>query len=122
MRQITFALLFLVSAVAFGADLPAPAKAEVTQLLNTLGSSSCEFYRNGNWYKAAEAKAHLNSKYEYLLKKGLISSTEEFIRKGATESSMSGEPYQVRCPNEATQSSATWLGIKLRLMRAKSQP
>ena len=122
MRKISFALLFLVSTVAFGADLPAPAKAEIVQLLNTLGSSSCEFYRNGSWYKAAEAKTHLNKKYDYLLKKGLISSTEEFIRKGATESSMSGEAYQVRCPNEAAQPSAAWLGNKLKLLRAGNQP
>ena len=36
----------------------------VDALLHALGSSSCEFLRNGNWYDAATAERHLARKFE----------------------------------------------------------
>jgi hypothetical protein len=116
-RAFATALLFSAPILGIGAELPVAARSEVEHLLTVLGASSCEFYRNGSWHAPSEAQVHLRTKYEYLLKKGLIGSTEEFIAKGATQSSMSGEPYQVRCPNEATQPSSVWLSNKLRALR-----
>lgn len=116
-RVFAIVLLFSAPILGFGVELPATARSEVEHLLSVLGSSACEFYRNGSWYAPSEAQTHLRSKYEYLLKKGLIGSTEEFIAKGATQSNLSGESYQVRCANEATQPSAIWLGNKLHALR-----
>jgi hypothetical protein len=116
-RVFATVLLFSAPTLGIGAELPTTARSEIGHLLTILGSSSCEFYRNGSWHAPSEAQAHLRTKYEYLLKKGLIGSTEEFIVKGATQSNLSGEPYQVRCANEATQPSSIWLSNKLRALR-----
>ena len=102
---------------AYGKELPAPAKAEVQTLLNALGNSGCEFYRNGTWYDSAKAKDHIESKLAYLERKELIASAEEFIKLGATKSSRSGEAYQVRCPGQNPEPSATWLERQLKQVR-----
>jgi hypothetical protein len=86
---------------------------EVQYLLNYLGTSNCRFYRNGEWYGTEKAKEHLNKKYKYLLKKALIHTTEEFIALGGTQSSASGEPYQVRCGSAQAVPSAQWLSSEL---------
>lgn len=87
---------------------------EVGQLFRVLEQSNCEFSRNGSWYAAPKASEHLQRKYEYLQKKGLVTSTESFIELAATKSSMSGKPYQVRCGNTAPVSSQSWFTGKLR--------
>ena len=86
---------------------------EVQYLLNYLGTSNCQFYRNGEWYGPEKAKEHLDRKYKYLLKKSLIHNTEEFIAYGGTQSSASGEPYQVRCGSAQAVPSAQWLSSEL---------
>jgi Family of unknown function (DUF5329) len=60
---------------------------EISHLFECLNFSTCEFNRNGSWYKADKAAAHLNRKYEYLLRRNLVSSAEDFIERAATESS-----------------------------------
>ena len=86
---------------------------EVQYLLDYLGASNCQFYRNGEWYGPERAKEHLTKKYKYLQKKSLIHTTEEFIALGGTESSTSGEPYQVRCGSGQAVPSADWLSSEL---------
>lgn len=117
--------LLLLILIAFcpavrSADLTQPAVREIEQLLGALGSSGCMFYRNGSWYGAAQAQAHLTKKYEYLRKKKLIESAEEFISKGGAESSKSGKPYQVQCGQEGAVQSAVWLQSALHRLRAGS--
>jgi len=92
--------------------------AEVEQLLLGLGTSQCQFHRNGTWYDGPEAQAHLQKKYEYLRKKGLAETAEQFIANGGTKSSQSGEPYEVRCGAAAAEPSAQWLTEQLRQIRA----
>lgn len=58
-------------------------------------------------------------KLGYLVKKGLVTSSEEFIEKAGTRSRISGQPYKVRCPNQEEQPSAVWLGSQLRQIREK---
>src|SRR5258706_15671885 len=88
------------------AEFPAPARLEVDSLLTKLGTSDCKFYRNGQWYDGMAAQEHLRMKYEYLVKKGWIHTTEDFIEGAATKSSLSSEPYQVKCPNQLPVKSA----------------
>ncbi|MDP3859455.1 MAG: DUF5329 family protein [Stagnimonas sp.] len=92
--------------------------AEVAQLLSQLASSGCEFQRNGEWHDGPAARAHLERKYAYLLKKNLVASTEDFIERGASRSSASGQPYQVRCGAE-TSASGAWLRAALARLRAR---
>ena len=103
---------------AYSAELSPSALAEIDQLLGALGSSNCRFYRNGKWYGAPDAQAHLTKKYEYLRKKKLLGSTEDFITGAGTESSRSGQPYQVQCGKDEAVPSAVWLKTELRRLRS----
>ncbi|PWT73037.1 MAG: hypothetical protein C5B46_06000 [Proteobacteria bacterium] len=101
------------------AEPNASAKTEIEHLLDYLGRSGCEFNRNGRWYSAAEARAHIAKKYAYLLDKGWVSTAEEFIARAATESSVSGKPYQVRCGGAATVPSGQWMQEELKRYRGR---
>lgn len=100
------------------APLPAAAHAEINGLMQRLQASGCQFNRNGSWYSGEEAKAHLLEKLDYLERKDLVHSTEQFIALGASESSMSGKPYLVRCGSAAPVQSKQWLNAELLAMRA----
>jgi hypothetical protein len=103
---------------ARSAELSQSAQWEIDQLLGSLGGSNCRFYRNGRWYSASDAQAHLTKKYEYLRKKKLLGSAEDFITGAGTESSRSGQPYQVQCGQEDAVPSAVWLQAALRRLRS----
>lgn len=96
---------------------PAKAQREIEQLIGALGASGCEFQRNGTWHPAGEAQAHLRRKYDYLVRRDLVASAEQFIERAGTKSSMSGKAYAVRCPGKAPVSSAAWLGARLSAIR-----
>ena len=119
--KITIALVLLLAFGAAIAQSVSPTTAsEINQLFATLENSKCEFYRNGSWYDAKKASAHLHQKYEYLVKKHLVTSTESFIELAATKSSMSGTPYQVRCGNTQPVPSNSWFTDKLKQLRGHS--
>jgi hypothetical protein len=111
-------LWLLLSLPALAATPDAAAGAEIGYLLAYLEQSGCEFYRNGKWYSSPEARDHLDGKYQYLLRKGWVSTAEEFIARAATGSSASGKPYQVKCPGSAAVPSAQWLDEELRRYRS----
>ena len=102
----------LLFSVAHAAPPPI-VKAEIGYLLSTVASSNCQFYRNGSWYDAKSAAAHLASKLQYLLAKDLVQSTEDFIVKAATQSSMSGRAYAIRCSGSDAVPAGQWLEILL---------
>ncbi|WP_077037173.1 DUF5329 domain-containing protein [Pelomonas sp. KK5] len=112
------ALLILGAGSALAAGLPAAARTEIDGLLNRLQNSGCEFKRNGSWYGATEARAHLQKKLDYLVGKDAVHSAEQFIELGASSSSMSGQPYEVRCTGAAPVPSRDWLGRELKALRA----
>ena len=117
--KIAFTTFALLIASAASAQAPSPATArEVGQLFTALRESNCEFSRNGTWYNAQKASEHLQRKYDYLLKKKLVTSTESFIELAATKSSMSGKAYQVRCGMTAPVSSQSWFTNKLTGLRS----
>jgi Family of unknown function (DUF5329) len=117
---LSIGLTLLVSISAFSKELPAAAKSEIAQLLTKLEQSNCQFNRNGSWYTAKDAKAHLNKKFEYLADKGEIASTEQFIELGASQSSMSGKPYWVQCAGASPIESASWLSGQLKQIRTQA--
>jgi hypothetical protein len=108
----------LLASLAFAASAaPTPkAKAEIAGLMDALSSSGCRFQRNGSWHDADEARAHLQRKYDYLLKKDKVDSAEQFIERAASASSMSGRAYRVRCDGKE-QDAASWLNGQLRRLR-----
>lgn len=110
-------LLLVLAAVAAGASSSA-VRRETDALLAALGGSRCRFERNGTWYDAAAAVEHLRKKRDYLEDKGKIAKTEDFIRLGASESSMSGKPYHVQCPDQPATTSRAWLEARLATLRS----
>jgi hypothetical protein len=111
--------LLLLSAPTHAADLSPSARMEIDALLTRLGTSDCRFYRNGSWYDASKARDHMQAKLDYLVKKGTIASTEDFIEKVGTKSMLSGKPYKVSCPQQDEQPSAAWFSSELRQIREK---
>jgi hypothetical protein len=95
------------------AEPPVNVQIEVNFLLGYVEGSGCSFYRNGTWHDARTAQAHLRHKYKYLAARNLITTTEDFIDRAATESSLSGQAYAVRCNGGAVVTSSQWLRDEL---------
>jgi len=127
MRKATFLSL----ACGLGLALPvmiaaaAPtgqARREIARLMDGLSNSQCEFQRNGKWYGRADARAHLQRKYDYLLKRDLVDTAEQFIERAASRSSLSGRAYRVRCPGEPEQDAGHWFLARLKALRGSGAP
>jgi len=120
--------LFLLAGLLFSysAALATPMRgkqlamqADVKHLLTFVEVSDCQFNRNDIWDEGKDGRAHLETKYEYLVKRNAISSAEDFIAQAATKSSVRGRDYQIRCPNGKALTSARWLSDEpLRYRRA----
>ena len=118
MKHFTTALLIAALPLLAMAEKPTPAASqEINHLIAYLKTSGCEFQRNGSWYDSAKAAEHLRGKYDYLLKKGLVATAEDFIARAGTESSISHKPYQVRCSGKQAEASASWLQAELKRYR-----
>ena len=90
---------------------------EIGALIADLGNSGCQFWRNGSWHDGAEARDHLQRKYDWARKRHLAGSAEEFIERAASRSSLSGKPYRVRCPGQPEVDSERWFREVLRRIR-----
>jgi len=109
---LTLALLAL-SGIASAQAPSATTAREIASLFAALEASGCEFNRNGAWYDASKASKHLQRKYDYLVKKHAVGSAETFIARAASESSMTGRAYQVRCPRKEAVESRAWFQNQL---------
>jgi hypothetical protein len=117
-KNAVIASVGLLSVAAALAQQPPRTQREVEHLLDYVARPGCEFNRNGSWYDGQKAREHLRDKYQYLEKRKLVPDAEAFIQRGATESSMSGKPYQVRCNGSAAVQSGPWLTEELKRYRA----
>jgi Family of unknown function (DUF5329) len=115
--------LFLALIVALNilpaarAAAPEAAQIEINHLLGLIEQSGCEFFRNGTWYDAKRAQAHLRAKYDMLAASDQIKTAEDFIEKAASISSLSGQPYQIRCGGGAAMTTNQWFGNALARFR-----
>ncbi len=112
------ALLPLLCAAQIGPVM----EREVAGLLQAVGTSGCEFIRGSTAYTAAQAQQHLRKKHEYMAARGQLASTEDFVGKAATSSSMLGEAYLMRCGSAAPQPCEQWLRARLKAMRQAPVP
>ena len=121
-----------IASVVFGSALllssPSPTAAaepgghgEISRLIDAMAASDCRFERNGKWYGAAEAKVHLQRKYDWLRKRDQAATAEQFIAAAASNSSVSGKPYHVQCPGQAREASADWFKQQLQRLRATAK-
>lgn len=119
------ALLLLVLCASRFAPLeaqqPPTMQVEVNYLLSYVETSGCSFYRNGSWYDGARARAHLQTKYDYMAARKLIGSADDFIDGGASKSSFSGKPYRIRCGTAAAVDSGPWFHEVLERFRAAAR-
>jgi len=89
---------------------------EIDYLLSTIGQSDCVFVRNGKEYDAQDAEAHLRMKYRR--GKRYAPTTEKFIERLASMSSMSKKPYFIECNGEEPVQSGQCLTQLLNHYRA----
>ncbi len=118
--RMSLILAALLAAPLAHAAPGAQAQREIALLIGSLDGSQCRFQRNGSWHDAAEARAHLQRKYDYLLKKDKVDSAEQFIERAASQSSMSGKPYRIQCPGQSEQTAAAWFGARLQALRQRT--
>ena len=107
-----------LSVPAAGIAAPgAQTEAEIAHLRDYLSASNCEFYRNGSWHAAADARKHIDRKYAWLRKREMADTAELFIERAASRSERSGKPYRVRCQGTELEASR-WLREELARFRA----
>ena len=94
-----------------------PQKVEIQALLTRLESSGCQFNRNGRWYGGADAAHFLGRKLALIDQHGDVASAERFIELAASQSTMSGQPYRVRCGTAPPIESQQWLQSELTSLR-----
>lgn len=116
-RWLCLLLLSGFAMAARAAPPPAETQTDVMHLLKFVQESDCQFNRNNTWHSGKDARPHLEMKYDYLAKRGAVKKAEDFIEKGASESSFSGKPYQIRCADGKIIPSAQWLSEELRRYR-----
>jgi hypothetical protein len=119
MRSLVLVASMALTLVAKAADPSPAAVGEVSALLKLLGDSPCLFYRNGKWHRSEEAEHHLKMKQDHMTRGRMFRTTEEFIAGAATRSSISGEAYKVKCPDQPAVPTAQWLGERLRELRRR---
>ena len=110
---VAFALLICLLPPGARAD---EAPAEIDYLLNTVGSSDCAFIRNGKRHNAQDAEAHLRMKYRR--GKRYAPTSEKFIERLASKSSLSNKPYYIECESEERMAFGQWLMQRLNEYRA----
>ncbi len=86
-------------------------------MLRAIGTSGCEFVRGSSAYNAAQAQDHLQQKLDHLNARDLLKTTEDFIARAATRSSMTGQAYAIRCAGMPQQTSEDWLKARLKTLR-----
>ncbi len=121
MKYVTLIFLLLLANFSGAENLDGQAKVEIEHLFSYLENSGCEFNRNGSWYSAVDAAKHLKTKYEYLAKKNMLTDAESFIEKAASESSVSGKAYQVKCEDRSVVNSKEWFLEELSIFRKQGQ-
>lgn len=117
-RSGLFLAIGLLACAGMAAAAPSPqAQREIRALIDALPASGCRFQRNGEWHDGEAARAHLQRKYDYLRRRGLVDSPEQFIERAASRSSVSGRAYRVACQGRPEQPAAAWFGERLQALR-----
>ncbi len=114
---LSFLLGILIASVTLAANPSPQVEVEVSHLLTYIEDSGCQFYRNGSWYDGHQARSHFELKYHYLCRITTATRTEDVIECAGSRSSMSGEPYLVKCDDSAPVTSSEWLRTELERFR-----
>jgi len=115
--RVIFAAVLLICLLPPSVQADDPV-AEIDYLLRSIGSSNCTFIRNGKRYNSRDAEAHLRLKYRRGMR--YASSSENFISRLASASSVSKKSYYIECEGEQKVPSGDWLMRRLDEYRAGS--
>jgi len=91
---------------------------EIEYLLSAIGSSECTFVRNGKRHPAVKAEQHLRTKYDR--GRRYATSTEKFIERLASQSSITRRTYMIECPGAEPVPTGEWLTKRLAALRERS--
>lgn len=108
------AAAFLILAAAAQAGSPSPTEnARIEYLLDAVALlHDAQFIRNGRAYDSKAAVDHMRTKLG--IAGSHVKTAEDFIRYCASQSSVSGQPYEIRFPDGRLVLSADFLRQKLR--------
>jgi len=84
-------------------------------LIEAVAVSGCTFERNGNQYDAKSAADHLRMKYRR--GKRYANTSENFIDRLASRSSITRKPYFIICADSDKQTASDWLYAALAIIR-----
>jgi Family of unknown function (DUF5329) len=105
-------LLLSCAAVVQAADRPPLEDERIEYLLAIVsGLHDAQFIRNGKAYDSAAAVDHLRAKLRWAGSQ--VKTAEDFIRLCASESSVSGKPYEIRLANGQQLLAADFLRQQL---------
>lgn len=107
--------MLLLPSSALRAGEETLADGEINHLINRVEESGCLFVRNGDEHSASDAAGHLRLKYRR--GKRYAKTAEQFIERLASESSWSGKPYFINCPDNLPVTSRDWLTKELERFR-----
>jgi hypothetical protein len=113
-RRFAVALLAVatVVTVATAADSSPAEGVRIEYLLTVVASlQDAQFVRNGTAYDSTAAVKHMRAKLR--MAGSRVTTAEDFIRDCASESSVSGKPYEIRFSDGRVVLSADFLRQKL---------
>ena len=84
-------------------------RARIDYLLERIGKSPYNFFRNGTQYSGQRARVHL--RWKYFLNRAAVKTAEDFISQVATRSKMSGQSYLVEFPDKH-RFSLDWILVR----------
>jgi hypothetical protein len=115
-RQLALAcILFAGTGTALPSEADGTAETEIEYLLTSVGTSQCEFVRNGSPHSGSDAESHLRMKYRRGQR--YVKSAEQFINRIASASSLSKRPYLMRCEGAEEVPAGDWLHTQLKNYR-----
>lgn len=111
-RRVVMFLFALLFAGAMPAWASSQADQEIQFLISTVQSlGGAKFVRNGTSYDPKSAADHLRLKLKNAGSR--VATAEDFIRLCATQSSASGQPYQIRFADGSMVATEEFLTSKL---------
>ena len=112
-------VLLVMAALPLRAAPPAHEQSRIERLIRYVESQKAiKFIRNGTEYTAEDAGKFLRGKLEAM--GGEVTTARQFIKRIASRSSMSGQPYQVRLADGQTVLAENFLEDELQ--RIERQP
>jgi hypothetical protein len=111
-RLVAVLALFAFAPVANAVGRSPAEEARIEYLLAVVASlQDAQFVRNGTAYDSTAAVKHLRTKLSVAGSR--VATAEDFIRYCASESSVSGKPYEIRFSDGRVVLSADFLRQKL---------